>query len=397
MRGDDPEFDAWVDRARAGSFELAVQICGFKPAKGLDNRKGWSAGPCPDCGGTDRFAVHYVKRRFRCRGCDASGDNALSLALVGGVVSFVEACEELTGEPKPSRTRDETPEERAARLERRRKAEADALAAAEKQARQIEAERQRSLESADRLWGRGGSLENSPIADYFSHRRIRPLPPGITNLRYVADLPYYVEVEVQRGGETDTELRVIHRGPGMLGRIQAPAGHIIGVHRTWFDSVFTEDNPKGRPHLIHPQTGLELKTKKILGEHRGGAIRLVRGLDWRGDVPTGFPGDMIPPTRLFLAEGIETLLSIYLALWLDRSPLLDRAAFWCGLNLGNLQNIQAPRPISEVILLGDGDSDPDVTTKALNRAEASFTGQGCRVARLMADRGKDFNDMLRAS
>ncbi|MBS1164166.1 MAG: cell Division and Cell Cycle [Proteobacteria bacterium] len=396
MRGDDPEFDAWVDRARAGSFLQAIELCEFMPAKGQAQRND-RAGPCPACGGTDRFAVRFNDRVFNCRHCGARGRDALSLALVGEKISFVEACEALTGEPKPSHTRDETPEERAARHERRRKAEAAALVAAEKQARQIEADRRRSLESADRLWGRGGSLVNSPIADYFGHRDIRPLPPGIENLRFVSDLPYYVEVDVERGGDIETELRVIHRGPGMLGRIQAPAGRIIGVHRTWFDQIFSADNPKGRPHLFHPQTGKALKTKKVLGEQHGGAIRLVRGLDWRGNVPTGFPGDMIPPTRMFLAEGVETLLSVYLALWRDRSPLLDRAAFWCGINLGNLQNIRAPKPIAEVILLGDGDSDPDDTTKALGRAEASFTGQGCRVARLMADRGKDFNDMLRAS
>lgn len=395
MRGDDPEFDAWVDRARAGSFELAVQICGFRPAKGEEKHKD-RAGPCPACGGTDRFAVHFVKRTFNCRHCGARGRDALGLALVGEAVSFVEACEQLTNEPRPSHTRDETGEQREARLARRRKAEEEALAAAEKQARQIEADRQRSVESSDRLWGHGGQLYSSPIVEYLGHRNIRPLPPGIENLRFVADLPYYVEIDVERGGKPSTELRIIHRGPGMLGRIQAPSGQIIGVHRTWFDEVFTADNPKGRPRLIHPQSGKDLKTKKVLGLHHGGAIRLIRGLDWRGDVATGFPGDMIPPLRMFLAEGIETLLSVYLALYLDQSPLLDRAAFWCGLNLGNLQNIQAPRPIEEVILLGDGDSDPDDTRKALDRAEANFSRQSCRVARLMAEPGKDFNDMLRS-
>lgn len=395
MRGDDPEFDAWVSRARAGSFELAMQLCGFKPEKGQEKRKD-RAGPCPACGGTDRFAVRPHDRLFNCRHCGAKGRDALSLALVGEAVSFVEACEALTGEPKPSRTHDETPEEREARLERRRKQEADALAAAERAARRIEADRQDMLERADRLWGRGGTLVNSPIADYLAHRNIRPLPPAIENLRYLSDLPFYVEVDVERGGRIRNELSIVHRGPAMLARIQRSDGRLIGVHRTWFDREFTTANPKGRPHLVHPQTGKTLKTKKVLGEAHGGAIRLVRGLDWRGEQPSSFPGDLIPPTRLFLGEGIETCLSVYLALHRAGSPVLDRAAVWCGISLGNLRNIRAPRPIEEVILLGDGDSDPDDTAEALDQAEANFVSQGCRVVRLPAPPGMDFNDMLEA-
>ncbi|SCM73432.1 putative DNA primase [uncultured Pleomorphomonas sp.] len=382
MRGDDPEFDAWVDRARAGSFELAAQICGFKPAKGQEQRND-RAGPCPACGGTDRFAVRVDKRVFNCRHCGARGRDALSLALVGEAVSFVDACEQLTGEPRPSRTHDETPEAREARLERRRKAEAEALAAAEKQARQIEDARRRREESADYVWGDGADFLSTPVVGYFAHRGIRPLPHGVCNLRFAPDLAYWHDG------------RVLHRGLAMLGRIQGPDNRTIGVHRTWFDEIFSANRPKGRPDIVDPASGELLPTKKVLGSKHGGAIRLVRGLDWRGDAPTGFPGDMIPPVRLFLAEGIETLLSVYLALWCDRSPLLDRAAFWCGIDLGNLRNIKAPRPIGEVILLGDGDSDPDDTAAALDRAEESFIAQGCRVARLMADPGKDFNDMLR--
>lgn len=395
MRGDDPEFDLWVDRARAGSFDAAERLCGFQPMKGEEKRKGWRAGPCPDCGGTDRFAVHAIKRRFRCRHCGVYGRDALALAMVGGFVSFIEACEALSGEPKPSRTRAESEDERTARLARRAAADARAAAEAEQRAREIEEDRQRAIESSDRLWGRGLTLAGSPIADYFSHRTHGALlPPGIENLRYVPDLPYYVEIEHAHGDKVETELKLIHRGPAMLGRIQGPDNHTIGVHRTWFDASFSAARPKGRPLLIHPQSGLPLKTKKILGRHSGGAIRLVRGLNWRGEA-TGFPGDMIPPLRLFLAEGIETLLSVYAALYADNSPLLDRAAFWCGISLGNLQCIRAPKPIAEVILLGDGDSDPVATRARLDEAKANFEAQGCRVALFMAPSGKDFNDVLR--
>jgi DNA primase len=31
-------------------------------------------GPCPVCGGTDRFSVNTVKQLWLCRGCGKSGD-----------------------------------------------------------------------------------------------------------------------------------------------------------------------------------------------------------------------------------------------------------------------------------------------------------------------------------
>jgi DNA primase len=32
------------------------------------------AGPCPQCGGTDRFSVNTRKQVFNCRGCGGKGD-----------------------------------------------------------------------------------------------------------------------------------------------------------------------------------------------------------------------------------------------------------------------------------------------------------------------------------
>jgi hypothetical protein len=36
-------------------------------------------GPCPDCGGNDRFAVNIKKNLFNCRGCGAKGGDSIDL------------------------------------------------------------------------------------------------------------------------------------------------------------------------------------------------------------------------------------------------------------------------------------------------------------------------------
>jgi DNA primase len=81
------------------------------------------AGPCPVCGGKDRFSVNTKKQLWNCRGCSKGGD-ALSLAQHAGGVTFVEAVAALAGETsadfKPSpRKRDPHAEDNDVR--RRRK------------------------------------------------------------------------------------------------------------------------------------------------------------------------------------------------------------------------------------------------------------------------------------
>jgi len=61
------------------------------------------AGPCPECGGTDRFRLWPDRGRFWCRQCDAKGD-AIDYVRWQDGVGFVEACE-LLGIDTPRRGR----------------------------------------------------------------------------------------------------------------------------------------------------------------------------------------------------------------------------------------------------------------------------------------------------
>jgi hypothetical protein len=67
--------DADIERARATNVMAILARRGVT----LAGRQGWRCGPCPICGGTDRFAVHPQKRAFNCRGCGASGGSAIDL------------------------------------------------------------------------------------------------------------------------------------------------------------------------------------------------------------------------------------------------------------------------------------------------------------------------------
>jgi len=55
------------------------------------------AGPCPKCGGTDRFGINTRKDIWNCRGCGIGGD-AISLARHVIDMGFAEAREFVTGE-----------------------------------------------------------------------------------------------------------------------------------------------------------------------------------------------------------------------------------------------------------------------------------------------------------
>jgi hypothetical protein len=64
-----------IERARAANVMAFLT----RRSITLVGRRGWRCGPCPVCGGRDRFAVHPQKRAFNCRGCGASGGSAIDL------------------------------------------------------------------------------------------------------------------------------------------------------------------------------------------------------------------------------------------------------------------------------------------------------------------------------
>jgi len=92
--------DQWIQRAREASIEAEIARRGIQLRKSGNER----IGPCPKCGGTDRFSINVKENVWNCRHCkpeDISGD-------VIGFVEWIENCdfeqavERLTQEPKPN-------------------------------------------------------------------------------------------------------------------------------------------------------------------------------------------------------------------------------------------------------------------------------------------------------
>ena len=108
-------WDAWVAKARSVRIEDECSRRGivFNGQAGKTER----CGPCPKCGGDDRFAVNTKKQVFNCRGCSARGD-VIAFVQFLDHSDFARAVEALTGEPPPKRVAKLT--KRVAKLTRRR-------------------------------------------------------------------------------------------------------------------------------------------------------------------------------------------------------------------------------------------------------------------------------------
>jgi hypothetical protein len=96
--GERPLFDL-IERASAVRIEDETERRGIKLVGRVDR-----CGPCPQCGGRDRFGLSTRKQVFLCRQCGSKG-NVIALVRFLDGCGFREAVEYLTGEraPAPSR------------------------------------------------------------------------------------------------------------------------------------------------------------------------------------------------------------------------------------------------------------------------------------------------------
>jgi hypothetical protein len=86
-----PERAAWAAAAHAVRVEDELSRRGIQ-LKGRIDR----CGPCPVCGGTDRFAINTKKQVFNCRGCGKSGD-VISLVQALDGSNYLDAIATLAG------------------------------------------------------------------------------------------------------------------------------------------------------------------------------------------------------------------------------------------------------------------------------------------------------------
>lgn len=343
-----PQVQDWINYAKGKSLSEAMTLVSLPPMK--RNGAGALAGPCPVCGGTDRFWINTNKGLFGCRGCRPKFYGSVGLLMFCQNLSFYEACERLNGTPMPGRV--------AAQLTEKQKAERVKQQAAAKEARirdelrQAQAQRRRLLNAKD-IW-ESSSLVGGAAIEYL---RARGIDPRVADdqLRSHPGLPH------PEGGTF----------PALVARVAGPEGGGVGVWR-----IFLRPDGSGKAPVTDAKLGLGLV--------KGGAVRI---------------GGVWP--HLLLAEGIETALAV-------RELVPGNLPCWACLSTSGLRGVVIPDDVETVDIFADGDPpksprgnrtewSPSPGLSAANDLKARLESEGRRVTVRVPPLGRDWNDVLRQS
>lgn len=337
-------FEDWKFRAdEQDLLEVAVKYGAVLKRVGRE-----STGPCPACGGRDRFSVNPTKNKWFCRG-HGGGRGSINMVMHLAGLSFLQACEELTGEPNPTGARAKPPseQEQAARAQMRR----DSDARAARRAAQEKAYMDDTREGAAAIWSAGAPLAGT-LAETYLRSRGLDLAEWPDVLRFHAGLPYPGKPKPY---------------PALVCRVDDMGGELTAVWRIYL----REDGRKA-----------DVENAKLgLGPAAGGAVRF-------GGIAS----------KIAIAEGVESALGYWL-LTRQRHPA------WAGLSTAGLIGFEAPLGIDHVVIAPDGDRPikrkgeefvpamPAGRKAALAlRARLLTEGIACTIA-AEPPSGKDYNDL----
>lgn len=357
-------------RVELAKSRTMAEVVALLDVPNLVRISGELTGPCPSCGGRDRFSININKGVYNCRSC-GSGD-ALALVQLFYGCDFMGAVEILEGE----RAAEVDPAE----LERRKKKKAEADEKAEAYAAKMKAYAYRD---ARRIWDAAQPFRGTVAEAYLAARGVdlARLPYSFACLRFLPAHPYAKKI--------DGAFSRLHVGPCLIAAIQGRDDRFSAVHQTWIDPA----RPGEKALIRHPSGGDPLPAKMVRGSKKGGAIRLT------GTACAG---------ALVMGEGIETTATALVG------DAVIGAAYWVGVDLGNLGGKQVgrnsgipdlgdleafvpPAQVSRLIFIQDGDSEENMTraklTAGLRRAMKSNPHLRGHIVR--AGAGVDLNDLVK--
>jgi phage/plasmid primase-like uncharacterized protein len=320
--------NAWAERAGAVPIEDELARRGFH-LRGRIER----AGPCPVCGGTNRFSINTQKQLWNCRGCGKGGDVIDLVQHIDGC-DFNAACTTLIGERKRC-----TPQPKT--VSKARKSPVNQLTPepATVTGRDSGEDEQRKLEQADAIWRATQPLGPEAI-DYFGRRGID------------------IDMVPRRGG-----LRFHPRCPWQGDTVACIVGRFTGAIDCKLRGIWRR-----------PLNGMK---PKALGPMAGCVIRL-----WP---------DAAVEYGLVLGEGVETTLAAA-TLIRHRGTLLQPA--WAACSAGNMESFPMLSGIDALTLLVDNDAT-GTGQKVAAECAARWSAAGREVTRLTPKKtGTDFNDLV---
>jgi hypothetical protein len=296
-----PEVEDWIREAKDMDIVQGWERTSGPGRTNLKRIAGELVGPCPVCGGTDRFAINPKKQLFICRHSDAGGVIQLVRHVDG--CDFLDAIETLTGRPKPGGRREISEQERQDLA--RKRAQQDELNRQRRRDKEEQEARDaaRRLSSARGVWQTSLPIEGTAAESYLAGRGLDISRIDRRNLRFHPGLPY-----PDRAGTL----------PALVARVAGVDGEGVGVWR-----IFLGDGPKGRARVPNAKLGL--------GVVRGGAVRLG-GL----------------AEEIGLAEGIETACA---------AAELNGWAFpvWAGLSTSGIAGFVPPPLVKRIWVFPDYD------------------------------------------
>jgi hypothetical protein len=351
---DSPEVDDWIREAKETDIVQGWERTSGPGRTNLKRTAGELVGPCPVCGGTNRFAINQRKQVFVCRGASAGGVIKLVEHVEG--VGFLDAVELLTGRPKPGGRRELSEQERQDLARKRQQQDEMNAQRRRDQEERDRRDRERRLSSARGVWQEALPIDGTMAESYLEGRGLDCRRLYRSVLRFHPGLPY-----PDRPGTI----------PALVAKVSAPDGTGTGIWR-----IFLGDGPKGRARVPNAKLGL--------GVVRGGAVRIGGISDTIG-----------------IAEGVETALA---------AAEISGWAYpvWAALSTSGMMTFEPPPGVKRVVIFPDydlpklGDDGVYRAAPGLHAAEKLLERlAGSPVAGSMIPRPlgfqRDFVDLLRIS